>query len=184
MKKSIFAEFQYFIKRINNARKSGFLENGDTLEDLEERFRLQIQNGLVITEPDSQELAIEILLCDDSEELKLKYLLELRKTGQTSFKIKKENISRTKGTGNKQNDMDNALDLILNALKKAGLRVQRQPLGIKMLQAAHDLGDFNYTDSSDLKLLFVNTIKLSGHVKKADPLELAKIFNNLVHEQC
>ncbi len=182
MKKTIFAEFQYYIKRINNARNSGLLEKGDTLEDLEQRFRLQVENGLVITEPDAQELAMEILLSDATEELKLKYLLELRKTGQTSFILEKQDVSRIKSTGNKKNDMDNALDLILNALKTAGLRVQRQPLGIKMLQAAHELGDFNYSDSSDLKLLFVNTIKLSGHVKKADPLELAKIFNNLIQK--
>ena len=180
MKKSIFAEFQYYIKRINNARLNGVLEKGDTLDDLEERFRLQVQNGLVISDPDSQELAMEILLADISEELKREHLLELRKTGRTSFEIKKENVSKSNGSGNKQQDMEYALDLIVNALKTAGLRVQKQPLGVKMLQAAHNLGDFSYNDSSDLKLLFVNTIMLSGHVKKADPHELAKIFNKLV----
>jgi len=180
MKKTLFEEFQYYIKRVNNARKLGILENGDTLDDLEERFRLQVQNGLVMTDPDSQELAMEILLSDISEDEKREYLLELRKTGQTSFVIKKVNVSKPNESGNKQNDMDHALDLIMNALKTAGLRVQRQPLGVKMLQAAHDLGDYSYTDPGDLKLLFVNTIKLSGHVKKADPFELAKIFNTLV----
>ncbi len=180
MKKTIFEEFQYYIKRINNARLSGILEKGNTLEDLEERFRIQVQNGLVITEPDAQELAMEILLSDILEDRKREYLLELRKTGQTSFEIKKEKVSKPNGSGNKQQDMEYALDLIVNALKTAGLRVQKQPLGVKMLQAAHNLGDFSYSDTSDLKLLFVNTIMLSGHVKKADPQELAKIFNQLV----
>ena len=180
MKKTIFEEFQYYIKRINNARLTGILEKGDTLEDLEERFRIQVQNGLVITEPDAQELAMEILLSDISEDRKREHLLELRKTGQTSFEIKKEKVSKLNGSGNKQQDMEYALDLIVNALKTAGLRVQKQPLGVKMLQAAHNLGDFSYSDTSDLKLLFVNTIMLSGHVKKADPQELAKIFNQLV----
>ena len=180
MKKTIFEEFQYYIKRINNARLSGILEKGETLDNLEERFRIQVQNGLVITEPDAQELAMEILLSDISEERKREYLLELRKTGQTSFEIKKENVTKSNGSGNKQQDMEYALDLIVNALKTAGLRVQKQPLGVKMLQAAHNLSDFSYSDTSDLKLLFVNTIMLSGHVKKADPQELAKIFNRLV----
>lgn len=180
MTKSIFAEFQYYIKRINNARKSGILDKGDTLEDLEERFRIQVQNGLVITDPESQEISMEILLSDLLEDKKREHLLELRKTGQTSFEIKKEQVSKFNGSGNKQNDMEQALDLIVSALKQAGLRVQKQPLGVKMLQAAHDLGNFSYADPSDLKLLFVNTIKLSGHVKKADPLKLAQIFNKLI----
>jgi len=180
MKESIFAEFQYYIKRINNARKSGVLEKGETLEDLEERFRVQVEKGLVMTDPDSQEISMEILLSDLSEDTKKQHLLELRKTGQTSFEIKKEESSKLKGSGNKQDDMERALDLIVSALKAAGLRVQKQPLGIKMLQAAHELGDFSYTDPSDLKLLFVNTIRLSGHVKKTDPIKLAKIFNKLV----
>jgi hypothetical protein len=180
MKESIFTEFQYYIKRINNARKSGVLEKGDTLEDLEERFRLQVENGLVMTDPDSQEISMEILLSDLSEDKKKEYLLELRKKGQTSFEIKKEKVTKLQGSGNKQVDMERALDLIVSALKASGLRVQKQPLGMKMLQAAHELGDFNYTDPSDLKLLFVNTIKLSGHVKKADPLKLAATFNKLV----
>ncbi len=180
MNESIFAEFQYYIKRINNARKAGVLEKGDTLEDLEERFRMQVENGLVITDPDSQEISMEILLSDLSEDQKKQHLLELRKTGQTSFEIKKEKVSKLKGSGNKQDDMERALDLIISALKASGLRVQKQPLAVKMLQAAHELGDFSYTDPSDLKLLFVNTIRLSGHVKKADPLKLAEIFNKLI----
>ncbi|MCU7832597.1 MAG: hypothetical protein KZQ56_08355 [gamma proteobacterium symbiont of Lucinoma myriamae] len=90
MKESIFAEFQYYIKRINNARKPGVLEKGDTLDDLEERFRVQVENGLVMTDPDSQEISMEILLSDLSEDKKKEYLLELRKTGQTSFEIKKK----------------------------------------------------------------------------------------------
>ncbi len=180
MKESIFAEFQYYIKRINNARKSGILEKGDTLEDLEERFRLQVETGLVMTDPDSQEISMEILLSDLSEDKKKEYLLELRKTGQTSFEIKKEKVTKLQGSGNKQVDMERALDLIVSALKASGLRIQKQPLGVKMLQAAHELGDFSYTDPDDLKLLFVNTIKLSGHVKKADPLKLAATFNQLL----
>jgi len=180
MKESIFAEFQYYIKRINKARKTGVLEKGDTVEDLEERFRMQVENGLVITEPDSQEIAMEILLSDLSEDNKKQSLLELRKTGQTSFQLKKEKTAKIQSAGNKQIDMERALDLIVSALKTSGLRVQKQPLGVKMLQAAHELGDFSYTDPDDLKLLFVNTIRLSGHVKKTDPLKLAETFNQLL----
>lgn len=56
-------------------------QKGETLEYLEERFRLQVESGLVITEPDSQELAMEILFSDISEDKKREHLLELRKTG-------------------------------------------------------------------------------------------------------
>ena len=70
-------------------------------------------------------------------------------------------LSQSKGSGNKQDDMERALDLIVNALKASGLRVQKQPLGVKMLQAAHALEDISYNDPSGLKLLFVNTIRLS-----------------------
>ncbi|MBF0266026.1 MAG: hypothetical protein HQL46_12205 [Gammaproteobacteria bacterium] len=180
MNESIFAEFQYYIKRINNARKSGVLEKGETLDNLEERFRLQVEKGLVISEPDSQEVAMEILLSDLTEDKKKAHLLELRKTGKTAFKIKKQTDAKLKTTGNKEADMERALNLIVSALKESGLRVQKQPLAVKMLMAAHELGNFSYTDPSDLKLLFVNTIKLSGHVKKADPLKLAETFNKLV----
>ena len=114
MKESIFAEFQYYIKRINNARKSGVLEKGDTLEDLEERFRVQVENGLVMSDPDSQEISMEILLSDLSEDKKKEYLLELRKTGQTSFELKKEKITKLQSSGNKQVDMERALDLIVS----------------------------------------------------------------------
>jgi len=64
MQDSIFAEFQYFIKRINGYRSGKPLAPGETLDDLEKRFRLQVSRGLVIDEPHGQELAMEVLLSD------------------------------------------------------------------------------------------------------------------------
>jgi len=72
--------------------------------------------------------------------------------------------------------------MIHKALGQAGIRAQIQPLAVKMLHAAHELGELDYTDPADLRLLFVNTLKISGHAKKADPAELAAIFNKVVSQ--
>jgi len=78
--------------------------------------------------------------------------------------------------------MERALTMIHKALGQAGIRAQIQPLAVKMLHAAHELGDLDYTDPADLKLLFVKTLQLSGHAKKTDPVELAQIFNKVVSQ--
>lgn len=182
MKESIFAEFQYFIRRINTYRSGGSLAPGETIEDLEHRFMVQVEKGLVISNPDSQEVAMEVLLSNLSENEKRNHLFELRRTGKTNFKLKKaesKTLKSNQGLSLEQK-REKTLDLILSALKKSGIRVQRQPLGVKMLMAEYELKNVNYDDPKDLKLLFVSTIKLSGHAKKANPLELAVIFNNLL----
>jgi len=51
MRESIFGEFQYFIRRINAFMNGSKLERGETIEDLEQRFRVQIERGLIIDEP-------------------------------------------------------------------------------------------------------------------------------------
>lgn len=180
MNESKFAEFQYFIKRIKHARNGGSLNNGETLEDLEQRFRKQVENGLVIIDPGPQEIAMDILLSGMSEENMDSQLTQLRRTGKCSFTLKEEFSNKLKSHNNPEKDMERALNLIIKALNVSGLRVQRQPLAVKMLEAAHNMSGFDFCDPDDLKLLFVKTIKRSGHVKKANPLELARIFNNLI----
>jgi len=181
MSASLFSEFQYFIKKINLARAGKSPGKNETLEDLEQRFQKQVERGLVIIEPDEQELVMEVLLAHIPEERKLKFIRDVKKTGSCDFEIKKQSqIKVSAKSPNLSEDRDRALDLIIKALKQAGIKVQRQPLGIKMMYAAHELGKFDYHDANDLKLLFVKTIKFSGHVKKADPQELATIFSKLV----
>lgn len=182
MKESIFAEFQYFIRRINGYRAGASLTAGETIEDLEQRFRIQVENGLVINDPGNQEIAMEILLSDFSEQEKRQHLMELRRTGKTNFTIKKaEAVTLKSSQGLSQEEKrERALDLIAEALKKAGLKVQKQPLGVKMLMAEFELKNVNYDDPKDLRLLLVNTVKISGHAKKVDPIQLANIFNKLL----
>ncbi|MFK5947230.1 MAG: hypothetical protein QM500_00485 [Methylococcales bacterium] len=180
MQETIFGEFQYFIKRINDARSGKSLSNGDTLEDLEQRFRLQVENGLVIIDPGAQEVAMEILLSDISEPQKRNHLFELRRTGKTSFQINRTQKATLSHNTDPQKDAERALHLIVKALNKAGIKVQKRALSVKMLLAAHELGEMDYCDPDDLKLLYVKTIKISGHVRKANPLVLAKIFNDIL----
>lgn len=182
MKDSIFGEFQYFIKRINAARNGAKLQQGETIEDLEQRFRVQIERGLVIDEPDAQEVAMEILLSDLSESKKKQHLLELRRTGTTNFAIKK---AKSKTIISKQpmtleQKRERALDLIHKALSCVGVKAQKQPLGVKMIMAEYELKNIDYDDPKDLKLLLVNTVKISGHAKKTEPGQLAQVFNQLL----
>ena len=179
MNESIFGEFQYFIKRINGYRDSGKLPSGESIEDLEQRFRIQVVNGLVITEPGAQEIAMEILLSDLSEQEQRGHLMTLRKTGNTEFKLKKAKPKVLKKTESVDQKRERALNLFVKTLTKAGLKIQRQSLGVKMLYAEHELKSFDYDDLRDLKLLFVNTIKISGHAKKADPVKLANVFKQV-----
>lgn len=179
MKESIFGEFQYFIKRINGFRNGVKLSKGETIEDLEQRFRVQIERGLIIDEPEEQEIAMEILLSDLSEDKKKEHLIELRKTGRTDFKIKK---SQSKTISSEQEltleqKKERALDLMISALKDVGVKAQKQPLAVKMFMAEYELGSINYDDPKDLKLLLVRTVQISGHAKKVDPAMLAKVFN-------
>jgi len=177
---SIFAEFQYFIKRINNARAGIKLTNGETLEDLEQRFRIQVENGLVIHDPDGQELAMDILLSNISEAEKRKHLTKLRTTGSCDFRASTSQAKMLSSTGSKEGDMERAVDLMIKALKKAGVKAQKQKLGIKMFHAAHEMNNVDFCDPDDLKLLFVRTINISGHVKKGNPIELAESFNSIL----
>jgi hypothetical protein len=184
MKESIFAEFQYFIRRINGYRAGGNLNTGETIEDLEQRFLTQVERGLVINDPDNQEVAMEILLSELSENDKRDHLMELRKTGRTNFKIKKSETKKLKSSQelNTHQKKERALDFIFEALKKSGINVQKQPLGVKMLMAEYELKNVNYDDPKDLRLLLVNTVTISGHAKKVDPVKLAKIFNEIIAE--
>ena len=182
MDSSPFAEFQYFIRRINALKAGKPISKDDTLDDLEKRFHRQVERGLVLIDPDQQEMAMKILLAPISDARKVQFITELRRTGKTKFrelgKLHDNPKPVTKADPNTVREQ--ALDLMVAALTKAGVRVKRQPLGMKMLYAAHDLGPVDYQNRDDLKLLFVNTIKYSGHVKKAAPEKLATIFNQLV----
>ena len=181
MEESLFAEFQYFIKRINTARKGGRLKGGETLEDLELRFRRQVENGLVIINPDAQELAMEILLDTEiSEVQKRAHIRELRLSGSTDYATKNTGRIRREIAPSTDRDRERVLGWMVQALQRAGVRVQKQPLGIKMLIAAHEIGNVDYHDHGDIKLLFAKTIKLSGHAKKVDPVKLATLFNNIL----
>lgn len=180
MKGSIFGEFQYFIKRIHAFRNGGTLARGETIEDLEQRFRVQVEKGLVINEPEAQALAMDILLSDLSETEQRHHLMALRRTGKTDFKPQHAapTTSVIPQNADLQTQREKALALIHDALSDVGVRAQKQPLGVKMLMAEFELKEMNYADPEDLKLLLVNTIKLSGHGKKADPVRLAQAFNH------
>lgn len=182
MKESIFAEFQYFIKRINEFRSGLDLKGGQTIEDLEQRFRVQVERGLVISDPDAQEVAMEILLSDLSEDKKRQHLMELRRTGKTNFEIKRSPLKTISSNRNlsPEQKKERALDLIILALKKVGVIAQKQPLAVKMFMADYELKGINYDDHNDLKLLLVKTTQLSGHAKKANAEMLAKAFNDLL----
>lgn len=179
MEKSIFSEFQYFIKRINSFRLGSSLSPGETIEDLEQRFRVQIERGLVISEPGAQEVAMEVLLSNISEDEKKHHVLELRRTGKTNFAIKKPESQKIKSKNplTLEQKRERALDLMVKALDSVGVKVQRQPFGVKMLMAEYELKDVDYDDPKDLRLLLVNTVKISGHAKKTEPVELALVFN-------
>ena len=182
MKESIFAEFQYFIRRINGFRSGVKLSAGETIEDLEQRFRVQVERGLVIIEPHEQEIVMEILLSNLNESEKRLHIMELRRTGKTSYQFKKANSKENgrESTLTLEQKRERALDLMILALNKVGVKVQKQPLAVKMLLSEYELENFDYDSPDDLKLLFVNTIKISGHVKKVNPAELAVIFNDLL----
>lgn len=184
MKESIFGEFQYFIKRINSYRSGVNLAPGETIEDLEQRFRIQVENGLVINNPQNQEIAMEILLSDLSEKVKKEHLMDLRKTGKTNFKFKKPETKMLKSSQelSLNQKRERALDFIVEALKVSGVKVQKQPLGVKMLMAEYNLKNIDYDNPKDLRLLLVDTVKLSGHAKKANPLNLANSFNRILRE--
>lgn len=182
MKDSIFSEFQYFIRRVGGYRNGARLQAGETIEDLEQRFRVQIERGLVISEPSAQEMAMEILLSDLSESKQRKHLFELRKFGTTEFEMgasKAKKIQSQPGL-TLQKKKERALDWMVKALKSVGVTAQRQPLGVKMLMAEHELNKIDYDDPKDLKLLLVGTVKLSGHAKKANPMDLAESFNKII----
>jgi hypothetical protein len=182
MKESIFAEFQYFIRRINGYRSGVKLGAGESIEDLEQRFRVQVERGLVIIEPHEQEIVMEILLSSLNESEKRLHIMELRRTGKTSYQFQKTNSKEScKGSSlTLEQKRERALDLMIAALNTAGVKAQKQPLAVKMLMAEYSLENFNFDSPDDLKLLFVNTVKISGHVKKANPAELALIFNDLM----
>lgn len=179
MEDSIFGEFQYFIKRIQAFRNGDMLTRGETIEDLELRFRVQVEKGLVIDEPEAQALAMDILLSDLPETEQRRHLMELRRTGKTDFKPQHtaQKTSVISKNADLQTQREKALTLIHDALSDVGVRAQKQPLGVKMLMAEFELKEMNYADPKDLKLLLVNTVKLSGHSKKADPARLAQAFN-------
>jgi len=182
MKETIFAEFQYFIRRINAYKKDASLSPGETIEDLEQRFRVQVEKGLVISHPGNQEVAMEILLSNLPEDDKRAHLLSLRKTGKTTFEFKKEPPKKIKASASLTTNekRERALDLIVEALDLSGVKAQKQPLGVKMLMAEYELKDVDYDDPKDLRLLLVETIKMSGHAKKTEPITLANNFNKLV----
>lgn len=182
MKESIFGEFQYFIKRINAFRKGGRLAIGETIEDLEQRFRVQIEKGLVINDPYGQEVAMEVLLSDLSEDVKKEHVLEIRRTGRTSFEIQKpvaKVVHSNKGLTLEQKK-EKALDLMIAALKMVGVKANKQPLAVKMFMAEYELGGVNYDDPKDLKLLLFKTVQISGHAKKTEPERLAEVFNEML----
>lgn len=182
MKESIFGEFQYFIKRINAFRNGEKLKHGETIEDIEQRFRVQIERGLVIDEPQAQEMVMQILLSDLPESKQKQHIMELRRTGKTNFSLKKSasTTTNTKQALTLEQQRERALDLIHKALKMVGVVTQKQPLGVKMLMAEYELKNVDYNEPKDLKLLLVSTVKISGHAKKADPAELAMVFNKLI----
>lgn len=182
MRESIFAEFQYFIKRINAFRSGVSLKSGETIEDLEQRFRVQIERGLVISEPSAQEVAMEILLSEQPESEKRQHIMTLRRTGKTDFAVKKGQVKSlsSKKVLTLEQKRVRALDLIHGSLEKLGIKAQKQPLGVKMILAEFELNNVNYDDPNDLKLLLVNTVKISGHAKKVDPAALAKVFNSMI----
>jgi hypothetical protein len=182
MKESIFGEFQYFIKRINAFRNGGSLAANETIEDLEQRFRVQIERGLIVHEPYSQEVVMEVLLSDLSEDAKKAHILEVRKTGKTSFVMQGQSskvMTSNQGLTLEQKK-EKALDLIISALKQVGVKAQKQPLAVKMFMAEYELKDVDYDDPKDLKLLLVKTVQFSGHAKKAEPEKLAKAFSSLL----
>ena len=185
MKESIFGEFQYFIKRINAFRNSGKLNQGETIEDLEQRFRVQIERGLILDEPHEQEVAMEVLLSELPEPQKKQHLMELRRYGKTNFSIKKGEAKRLHSPNSltEQQKKERALDLIHKSLKDVGINAQKQPLGVKMLIAEFELKNVNYDDPKDLKLLLVNTLRISGHAKKTSPDKIANAFNNILAKQ-
>jgi hypothetical protein len=182
MRESIFGEFQYFIRRINAYRAGVNLTTGETIEDLEQRFRVQVERGLIINDPHNQEVAMEILLSELSEKEKRQHLMELRKTGRTNFTVKKEDIKTLKSSQelSLNQKRERTLDLIIEALKKSGVKAQKQSLGVKMFMAEYELQNVNYDDPKDLRLLLVNTVKISGHAKKVDPVQLANTFNKML----
>lgn len=185
MKESIFGEFQYFIKRISAFRSGNVLPKGETIEDLEQRFRVQIERGLVIADPHAQEVAMEVLLSDLTEVQQKKHLIELRRTGKTNFSfIKRESKTLLSNRPlTTQQKKERALDIIHESLKAVGVTAQKQPLGVKMLMAEYELKDVDYDDPKDLKLLLVSTLKISGHAKKASPDKLAEAFNKILSKQ-
>jgi len=182
MQDSIFGEFQYFIRRINAFRSNGHLAKGESIEDLEQRFRVQLERGLVIHEPYSQEVAMEVLLSDLSESAKKAHILEIRRTGKTNFEIKTTAAKVMAGHQalTLEQKKERAVDLMVKALKEVGVKAQKQPLAVKMFMAAHQLNAVDYDNPKDLRLLMVNTLQMSGHAKKADPELLAKVFNKLL----
>jgi hypothetical protein len=182
MKESIFGEFQYFIKRINAFRSGGSLAANETIEDLEQRFRVQIERGLVVHEPHSQEVVMEVLLSDLPENAKRKHILEVRRTGDTDFELKNASSKVMKSNQGLtlEQKKEKALDLMITALKKVGVKTQKQPLAVKMFMAEYELGEVDYDDPKDLKLLFVKTVQISGHAKKAEPEKLAKVFSEML----
>lgn len=182
MKESIFGEFQYFIRRINAFRSGGSLAANETIEDLEQRFRVQIERGLVIHDPCSQEVVMEVLLSDLSEDAKKGHIIEIRKTGKTNFELKipSSKVTKLNQGLTLEQKKERALDLMILALKKVGIKTQKQPLAVKMFMAEYELKDVDYDDPKDLKLLLVKTVQISGHAKKAEPERLAKVFNDLL----
>jgi len=182
MKESIFGEFQYFIKRINSFRNGGRLAANETIEDLEQRFRVQIEKGLVVSEPHAQEVVMEVLLSDLHEHTKKRHILEMRRTGQTDFKLKGTGSKKIESNKNLtlEQRKERALDLIIAALKKVGVNTQKQPLAVKMFMAEFELGGVDYDDPKDLKLLLVKTVEISGHARKAEPEKLAKVFSEML----
>ncbi len=182
MKESIFGEFQYFIRRINAYRNSGKIDPNETIEDLEQRFRVQIERGLVVHDPESQEVVMQVLLSDLPEVAKKEHILSIRRTGKSDFELRgSENrkISSSKSL-TLEEKKERALDWIILALKKVGVRTQKQPLAVKMFMAEYELKNVDYDDPKDLKLLLVKTVQFSGHAKKADPKALAKAFSDLL----
>tara|TARA_Y100001934_G_C12330741_1_gene764925 strand:- start:1113 stop:1670 length:558 start_codon:yes stop_codon:yes gene_type:complete len=182
MKESIFGEFQYFIRRINTFRNGGKLAPNESIEDLEQRFRMQIERGLVVHEPHAQEIVMEVLLSDLPEAVKKGHILSVRRTGKTDFELKASHTKKLHATQGLtlEQKKEKALDLIILALKKVGLKVQKQPLAVKMYMAEYELKDVDYDDPKDLKLLLVKTVQISGHAKKVNPNELAKTFSDMV----
>ncbi len=183
----MFDEFEYFIKRIQKARNGQNLPDGEYLEDLEIRFRLQVENGLVIHDAENQELAMEALLLDipDSDKnMLIQAIRHSRLTGELKDKLlRKDKAQMPKATRSNQALLESSLDLFCETLRSCGLRIQRQPLGVKMLHAAHALPELDLNDERDVKLLFVKTCELSGHAKKTDPVMLARSLVSSLQRQ-